>query len=62
MLQAQVTSKGEIIAADAVAQQNGIYQVVVTTRQTTGTSRTRNRGLPHWFCRSRSRRMATTGR
>ncbi|MFV8177141.1 hypothetical protein [Mycobacteroides chelonae] len=35
MLQAQVTSKGEIIAADAVAQQNGIYQVVVTTRQTT---------------------------
>ncbi|MBB4852795.1 hypothetical protein HNP40_000161 [Mycobacteroides chelonae] len=35
MLQAQVTSKGEIIASDAVAQQNGIYQVVVTTRQTT---------------------------
>lgn len=35
MLQAQVTSKGEIIASDAVAQQNGIYQVIVTTRQTT---------------------------
>ncbi|MGH3723988.1 MAG: hypothetical protein ACRDUS_07645 [Mycobacterium sp.] len=35
MLQAQVTSKGEIIASDAIAQQNGIYQVVVTTRQTT---------------------------
>lgn len=35
MLQAQVTSKGEVIASDAVAQQNGIYQVVVTTRQTT---------------------------
>ncbi|TDZ75962.1 hypothetical protein DE4585_02344 [Mycobacteroides salmoniphilum] len=35
MLQAQVTSKGEVIASDAIAQQNGIYQVVVTTRQTT---------------------------
>ncbi|WP_078308140.1 MULTISPECIES: hypothetical protein [unclassified Mycobacterium] len=35
MLQAQVTSKGEVIASDAVAQQNGIYQIVVTTRQTT---------------------------
>ncbi|GBE65305.1 hypothetical protein MFM001_17670 [Mycobacterium sp. MFM001] len=35
MLQAQVTSSGEVLAADSVAQPGGIYQVVVTAAQTT---------------------------
>lgn len=35
MLQAQVTSSGEVLAAESVAQPGGIYQVVVTAAQTT---------------------------
>ncbi|BBX99443.1 hypothetical protein [Mycobacterium lacus] len=35
MLQAQVTSSGEVLAADAVAQPGQVYQVVVAAAQTT---------------------------
>ncbi|ORV09934.1 hypothetical protein [Mycobacterium celatum] len=35
MLQAQVTSSGEVLAAESVAQPGGMYQVVVTAAQTT---------------------------
>jgi Mce-associated membrane protein len=35
MLQAQVTSTGEVLATDPVAQPGGAYQVVVSARQTT---------------------------
>lgn len=35
MLQAQVTSTGEVLAIDPVAQPGGVYQVVVSAHQTT---------------------------
>ena len=35
MLQAQVTSTGEVLATDPVAQPGGVYQVVVSAHQTT---------------------------
>lgn len=35
MLQAQVTSSGEVLATDPVAQPGGVYQVVVAAHQTT---------------------------
>ncbi len=35
MLQAQVTSTGEVLAVDPVAQPGGVYQVVVSAHQTT---------------------------
>ncbi|MUM19774.1 hypothetical protein FZI91_05055 [Mycobacterium sp. CBMA271] len=35
MLQAQVTSKGEILATEAKLQPGDVYQLVLTTRQTT---------------------------
>ncbi len=35
MLQAQVTSSGEVLAIDPVAQPGGVYQVVVSAHQTT---------------------------
>ncbi|OBA76174.1 hypothetical protein A5641_22790 [Mycobacterium sp. 1554424.7] len=35
MLQAQVTSSGEVLATDPVAQPGGVYQVVVSAHQTT---------------------------
>jgi Mce-associated membrane protein len=35
MLQAQVTSTGEVLATDPIAQPGGVYQVVVSAHQTT---------------------------
>jgi Mce-associated membrane protein len=35
MLQAQVTSTGEVLAIDPIAQPGGVYQVVVSAHQTT---------------------------
>jgi Mce-associated membrane protein len=35
MLQAQVTSSGEVLATDPIAQPGGVYQVVVSAHQTT---------------------------
>ncbi len=35
MLQAQVTSSGEVLAVDPIAQPGGVYQVVVSAHQTT---------------------------
>ncbi|MGB9222725.1 MAG: hypothetical protein WCB80_05300, partial [Mycobacterium sp.] len=35
MLQAQVTSTGEVLATDALAQPGQVYQVVVSAAQTT---------------------------
>lgn len=35
MLQAQVTSSGEVLATDAIVQPGGVYQVVVSASQTT---------------------------
>jgi Mce-associated membrane protein len=35
MLQAQVTSTGEVLATEAISQPGGVYQVVVSASQTT---------------------------